>query len=161
MDKLPQSKLEHFMILAGPRGHPAWWPESSVLMGTVLNQELLMLATELAERRRVFDMIALLERQVAWSLQTFGPGYSAERIVDHLTKEIVEVAADPGSLEEWVDIARLALDGAWRAGFTPQQIADELVRKQTVNESRVWPDWRTADPTKAMEHDREFDEVKS
>ena len=34
---------------------------------------------------------------------------------------------------------------------------DTLVAKQTKNECRVWPDWRTADPSKPIEHDRSHD----
>lgn len=32
-----------------------------------------------------------------------------------------------------------------------------IVAKQTKNEGRVWPDWRTADPNAAIEHDRSHD----
>ncbi|MGH6882853.1 MAG: dATP/dGTP pyrophosphohydrolase domain-containing protein [Hypericibacter sp.] len=33
---------------------------------------------------------------------------------------------------------------------------DAVVAKQAVNEQRSWPDWRTADPDKAIEHVREW-----
>lgn len=39
-----------------------------------------------------------------------------------------------------------------RAGYTPEQIVAALVAKQEKNESRQWPDWRTAEPGKAIEH---------
>ncbi|WP_425330533.1 dATP/dGTP pyrophosphohydrolase domain-containing protein [Mycobacteroides abscessus] len=48
----------------------------------------------------------------------------------------------------------MAFDGAWRAGWEPQQILDAIVAKQSRNEQREWPDWRTADPEKAIEHVR-------
>lgn len=40
----------------------------------------------------------------------------------------------------------LTLRGAWRAGFSPEQIALAIAAKQERNESRKWPDWprRTA-----------------
>ena len=57
-------------------------------------------------------------------------------------------------LYEWIDIVLLALDGAWRAGYSPATIAEALEAKQSKNENREWPDWRTADPNKAIEHDR-------
>ena len=63
-----------------------------------------------------------------------------------------------GELEEWVDVIILAMDGAWRCGHTPEQIASAIVAKQTKNEGRTWPDWRTAEPGKAIEHVR-VDEV--
>src|SRR5690606_10548435 len=68
-----------------------------------------------------------------------------------------EIEADPGDLREWVDVVILALDGAWRSGATPLQIIEAIVSKQTKNEGRSWPDWRTADPNKAIEHDRSLD----
>jgi hypothetical protein len=49
----------------------------------------------------------------------------------------------------------LAIDGAARAGFSPQDISDALDAKQTINENRKWPDWRTVDPDKAIEHIRD------
>ena len=101
-----------------------------------------------------FDFEAHLARQAAWSEQTFGPGSRAQGVVDHIRKELEEIEADPGDLKEWVDVVILALDGAWRAGFTPQEIIDALVAKQSKNEGRTWPDWRTVDPSKAIEHDR-------
>ena len=48
----------------------------------------------------------------------------------------------------------LALDGAWRSGATPEQIDAAWQAKQAKNEARQWPDWRTSDPNKAIEHVR-------
>jgi len=104
-----------------------------------------------------FDMLAHLRRQREWSGQTFGPGSRAQGVVDHIRKELCEVESDPGDLKEWIDVVILALDGAWRSGAQPQEIIDALVAKQTKNEGRVWPDWRTSDPNKAIEHDRSHD----
>ena len=101
-----------------------------------------------------FDLIPHLYRQRAWSEQTFGPGDRSHGVVDHIRKELDEIIASPGDLSEWIDVVILALDGAWRSGFTPEQIVDALVAKQTKNEGRTWPDWRTADPGKAIEHVR-------
>lgn len=75
-------------------------------------------------------------------------------VCDHIRKELAEVEESGGSLAEWIDVVILALDGAWRSGATPEQIVSELVAKQTKNEGRRWPDWRTADTGKAIEHDR-------
>lgn len=99
---------------------------------------------------------AHIERQRAFSLRTFGPP-SPERqqgVLDHLRKELIEVEADPTDLSEWVDVIILGFDGAYRAGHEPQAIIDAIVAKQTKNERRTWPDWRTADPGRAIEHDR-------
>lgn len=101
-----------------------------------------------------FDFVAHLARQAAWSKETFGPGPRTEGVSDHIRKELLEIAADPTDLAEWIDVVILALDGAWRCGGSPEQIIAGIVAKQTKNEGRNWPDWRTADPTKAIEHDR-------
>lgn len=105
----------------------------------------------------IFNFHEHLARQAKFSLATFGPGARSKGVVDHIRKELCEIEADPSDLKEWVDVIILALDGAWRTGATPQQIIDAIVAKQDKNEGRVWPDWRTADPDKAIEHDRRHD----
>lgn len=96
-------------------------------------------------------------RQKQFSERTFGPGDRTEGVCDHMTKEIVEVReakGKPEQLEEWVDLILLALDGAWRSGASAAEICAAIEKKQTKNESRRWPDWRTAEPGKAIEHVR-------
>lgn len=102
-----------------------------------------------------YDLVAHLDRQRAFSVKAFGPGARAEGISDHIRKELAEVAAAPEDLSEWIDIVLLALDGAWRAGHSSAAIAGALAGKLAKNEQRDWPDWRTADPDKAIEHNRE------
>lgn len=102
-----------------------------------------------------FDLVAHLRRQRIFSLATFGPGERAQGVIDHIRKELIEIEAIPGDLEEWVDVILLALDGAWRAGHAPEDIALAIATKQARNELRTWPDWRTAEPGKAIEHVRE------
>jgi hypothetical protein len=95
-----------------------------------------------------------LDRQREWSRETFGPGTRLHGVLDHITKELDEIRADPTDVGEWVDVIILAFDGAWRAGWEPQEILDAIVAKQTKNELRTWPDWRTASEDVAIEHDR-------
>ena len=102
-----------------------------------------------------FDLVNHLRRQREFSLRTFGPGPRTQGVIDHIRKELVEIEAAPGDLEEWVDVVLLALDGAWRAGYHPENIALAIATKQARNELRTWPDWRTAEPGKAIEHVRE------
>jgi hypothetical protein len=99
-----------------------------------------------------FDFKKHLERQSEWSEKIFGPGDRTKGIVDHIRKELIEVEAKPNDLSEWMDIVILALDGAWRQGASPDDIINALVAKQTKNENRVWPDWRTQPLDKAIEH---------
>jgi hypothetical protein len=100
------------------------------------------------------NLIEHLHRQRAFSLRTFGPGQRTKGVIDHIKKELIEIEAKPTDLTEWVDVVLLALDGAWRAGWEPEDIANAIHMKQDKNERRNWPDWRTADPDKAIEHIR-------
>lgn len=101
-----------------------------------------------------FDLVAHLHRQREFSLRTFGPGERAAGVLDHIRKELVEIEADPKDIIEWVDVILLALDGAWRSGHTPEEIAQAITDKPSRNEARQWPDWRTAEPGMAIEHVR-------
>lgn len=95
---------------------------------------------------------AHLARQRAFSQETFGPGPRTLGVIHHIRKELEEIEADPLDLAEWVDVIILAFDGAWRAGWEPQQILNAIKAKQAENEHRTWPDWRTASPDHAIEH---------
>ncbi|MBB3752499.1 hypothetical protein FHT44_005011 [Mycolicibacterium sp. BK634] len=97
---------------------------------------------------------AHLQRQRDFSLKTFGPGQRTDGVLDHIAKELEEIRQDPTDVSEWVDVIILAFDGAWRAGWDNQQIIDAIHAKQLKNEAREWPDWRTQDPNKAIEHVR-------
>lgn len=101
-----------------------------------------------------FDFRAHLLRQREWSGRTFGPGERSKGVVDHIRKELIEIEAKPRDLSEWIDVVILSLDGAWRAGFTPDEIITALCEKQARNEARQWPDWRTMPTDKAIEHVR-------
>lgn len=107
-----------------------------------------------------YDLVEHLERQQDFSLRTFGPGKCTERLIDHITKEFAEIAANPDDLVEWVDVILLALDGAWRAGHMPEKICAAINSKLERNMARTWPDWRTADPSKAIEHVRESEALE-
>ena len=110
------------------------------------------------------DLEAHLKRQIAFSRATFGPGDRRAGVIDHIKKELDEVASARNLCEaalEWVDIVILALDGLTRAiavANEPRNAAALACRmienKQSENEQRDWPDWRTADPDRAIEHKR-------
>jgi hypothetical protein len=113
-----------------------------------------------------FDLVAHLKRQMAWSHATFGPGERTAGVIDHMRKELVEVEESDGDSSEWVDLVILALDGLTRRlAFVgnngrgdPKIVAETacqmIVGKQTRNEGRDWPDWRSAPADKAIEHVR-------
>lgn len=104
--------------------------------------------------KKQFDLIAHLYRQRAFSKGTFGPGTRTQGVIDHIRKELDEIEDQPQDLLEWVDVILLAMDGAWRAGHSPEEIANAINFKQDKNEGRDWPDWRTAPKGKAIEHVR-------
>jgi hypothetical protein len=135
------------------------------------------------EKSNMTDFVAHLTRQAAFSRATFGPGPRTKGVTDHIKKELKEVEkcyhADPkpktyddqpelamhmAAAAEWTDVAVLGLDGLTRAisaarpNWTFDRVAAEAVRlivsKQGKNELRDWPDWRGADPEKAIEHVR-------
>ena len=116
----------------------------------------------------VMDLKQHLIRQMAFSHATFGPGERREGVIDHIRKELVEVEQAHGDAAEWVDVVILALDGLTRrlaycnVGRTDPELMAETIcnmiaQKQSRNEARTWPDWRTAPAGKAIEHDRDAD----
>ncbi len=100
------------------------------------------------------ELIAHLKQQRKWSKRTFGPGDRRKCIIDHIRKELDEIEQSNGDLFEWIDVVILAFDGAWRSGASPLKISGALMTKQLINEKRQWPDWRTINPEKAIEHIR-------
>lgn len=99
-----------------------------------------------------YDLVAHLHRQRAFSLKAFGPESRAKGVVAHIRKELTEIEADPTDLTEWIDVALLAFDGAWRAGHTPEEIVVAFNAKLAKNEAREWPDWRTRSGDEPIEH---------
>lgn len=129
----------------------------------------------------MYDIIPHLARQVAFSRATFGPGPRTEGVIEHVQEELKEVQKVYGNpegrivipsdwsthteaAEEWTDVVILGLDGLTRAlwaanpSLTSEQVAEDAVSyiraKQGKNEKRDWPDWRTADPSKPINHVR-------
>lgn len=104
-----------------------------------------------------FNLLNHLARQRMFSERTFGPGKRTKMVADHIRKELIEIEKNPSDITEWVDVILLGLDGAWRSGATPAEIVEAIDAKQAKNEGRIWPDWRTMDPERAIEHDRSRD----
>ena len=98
------------------------------------------------------DLQVILTDQTEFSLKTFGPGNNTAGIIDHIEKELNEIKENPADIMEWIDVAILAFDGAFRNGYTPKEIVDAYRCKLEINKNRKWPDWRTATPGKAIEH---------
>jgi hypothetical protein len=105
----------------------------------------------------VFDLAAYIDRQAEWSSRTFGHSPRTKGIIAHIRKELKEIEAVPNDVEEWADVVILALDGAWRAGHSPDEICSALIAKQAKNFTRVYP--MPASDDHPSEHDRSFDPV--
>ena len=111
------------------------------------------------------DLKQHLMRQMAFSHATYGPGERTDGVVNHIRKELVEVEEAAGESSEWVDVVILALDGLTRRlaycngerrdpALVAETACNMIEGKQSRNEARDWPDWRTAAPGKAFEHIR-------
>lgn len=112
------------------------------------------------------DLKQHLLRQMAFSHATFGPGERTKGVIDHIRKELVEVDEANGnsSSSEWVDVVILALDGLTRQlaycsgeradpATVAEVVCSMIEGKQTRNEARDWPDWRTVDQDKSNDAD--------
>ena len=80
-----------------------------------------------------------IKNQEVWSKKTFGPGMRTEGILKHIAHECDEIREKPGDLLEWIDVIILAIDGAWKAGYSADEIITGLSYKQVVNFNRSWP----------------------
>lgn len=107
------------------------------------------------------SFVSYVQAQKTWSERTFGPGTREKGVIDHIRKELEEIknASLDEKLAEWIDIIILGIDGAWRTGASPAQIAEALYAKQNKNFARVWPDWRTMSEDQAIEHDRSAEAI--
>lgn len=84
-----------------------------------------------------FDLLhELRDRHIPWSLSTFGPGKRTVGISEHIRSELLEIAANPDDVYEWIDVAILALDGAWRCGGSAEVVAVALWHKLHVIRQR-------------------------
>ena len=84
-------------------------------------------------------LASYIARQKEWSGRTFGPGRRTVGLCKHIAKELKEIEAEPLDVVEWIDVVILALDGAWRAGHSPEVIVEALQAKQDLNFCRTWP----------------------
>lgn len=104
------------------------------------------------------DLELLIQNEMA-------QGHQFSKDVYRLIRERAAVRGqleERGDPKEWVDVALLSLDGLWRSlrarytELTDMEIAElafEMIEsKQTRNEARDWPDWRTMSPDKAIGH---------
>lgn len=80
-----------------------------------------------------------------WSQATFG-NVGPVGALKHLSKEVLEAAAEPGDLSEWADMQFLLWDAQRRAGVTDEQITQAMIDKLAVNKQRKWPEPKDGEP---------------
>lgn len=96
-----------------------------------------------------------LDQMYEWNLRTFGPGLRTEGVTDHIARELDEIRQAPTDRVEWADALLLVLAGFMRAvNGDAEALIDAVRAKHQINLVRRWPDWRTADHDKAIEHIR-------
>ncbi|SBF33970.1 Eaa1 [Klebsiella variicola] len=66
--------------------------------------------------------------------------------LNHLSKEALEAAEQPGDLSEWADMQFLLWDAQRRAGVTDEQITQAMIDKLAVNKQRKWPEPKDGEP---------------
>lgn len=74
-----------------------------------------------------------------WCRRIFGPGLRTKGICEHIRKELLEIEREPESLEEWIDVIFLALDGAYRVNPSGDAIAAMMEHKLKKIQARQWP----------------------
>lgn len=102
------------------------------------------------------SMERFLADLMGFQASTFGPRQTLAGVLDHVTKEIEhEIRPDPTAALEWLGLLNLSVSALRIIGLTPAQAAKEWRRLLQDLKARDWPDWRTADPDKAIEHIRD------
>lgn len=80
-----------------------------------------------------------------WPQATFG-NVGPVGPLNHLSKEALEAAEQPGDLSEWADMQFLLWDAQRRAGVTDEQITQAMIDKLAVNKQRKWPEPKDGEP---------------
>jgi len=112
-------------------------------------------------RGDLHDLSEFLRRQADWSRAQFGSAPRQRGLATHIRRELRELAAastSPSRVEEWCDIALLALDGLLRSlGIdspdAPGSAVRALLGKSEINRGRSWPKPRQSD--RPIEHLRD------
>lgn len=125
----------------------------SVMTLPVLIIGAVFLRYEVRQWLSSFDLSSFHNEKAKWSRETFGPGDRYSGVIAHIREELKEIEEDPSSLEEWVDVILLAMDGAWRsAGADGDKLVSCLLSKQKRNQNRTWADWKTLKTGEISKH---------
>lgn len=87
-----------------------------------------------------------------WADGVFGSRFgSPHGIIEHLSREVEELRAEPFASEEYADMLMLVMDAARNAGFDMTALYGATWRKLEVNRARQWG---TPDEHGIIEHVR-------
>lgn len=89
---------------------------------------------------------------MAWQHETFGPHQTLEGIRDHMRKEVKEIEDSPADRTEPIDLIMLGISYLRRLGLDAAEVVALWQQRMVALKRRSWPDWRTADLDKAIEH---------
>ena len=95
----------------------------------------------------------IIQNQIDWSIPTFGEGKRTIGLIKHIQKELLEIEKNPDDLLEWIDVIILAMDGAHRLGYSPDEITQALVNKMRINKNRVYPKVSEDQPSEHIKDD--------
>lgn len=101
------------------------------------------------------SMADLFNRHRSWSVIAFGETHSLESILNHIRSKCDEIQADPAKakdLDLWEDVIALAVDGAWRGGASPADIAQGILNTQNRNILRDYPSPGSLPPGTIYKH---------
>lgn len=88
----------------------------------------------------------LIEKQIKISKNKFGTETRTSGIIDHMVEELKEIENNPNDIFEWIDMLILSIDGSWRRGFTPSEIAEAWKQKIDIINNRKYEN--NPDPNK-------------
>ena len=93
----------------------------------------------------VFARELVRREHAVWSQATFGD-VGPVGPLNHLSKEALEAAAEPGDLSEWADMQFLLWDAQRRAGISDEQLITACIEKLAINKQREWPEPKDGEP---------------
>lgn len=104
-------------------------------------------------------MTQFIVNQRQFSLEAFGKGGRVAGIIDHIQRELDEVRladSQHSVMQEFGDVALLAIDGMQRTGIPAREIARFFYEKLKKNKARKWPEI-TGDESTAILHVKSID----
>lgn len=97
------------------------------------------------------SLIGLIDMHAQWAAATF-PRQEAAGCLEHLEKEVAELADSPDDPEEVADVIFMALSFGRSRGMSPIDIMNGIYGKFDTLQHRKWPSPDEQDPGHAVRH---------